>query len=247
MKRFTIASLIGVGISIAAFIGCGTAATNNQGVSFTLLGFFAELPDSGSTEQPPGELGQAVPLSLENPETQSGNLAGSVSTVAGLKNNISSQFLRVDRMKVSYYIEGAEQQPPDTVVAFGAVLGPGGQSSGGDTTTEGSSSSSKGVSSLPDFAEIGSLSFGRFPIVTPEIMAWLNLYRGSLPELPFTMLATVKASAVGSAGERYYSNEATYFIIFTPDIAIAPTEGSDFTDGSGTTGDTTSGDTTTTG
>lgn len=222
MRRLTISSLIGVGISIAVFIGCGTSATNNQGISFTLLGFFAELPDSGATEQPPGELGQATPLSAENPETQSGNLAGAVSTVAGLKNNISTQFLRVDRMQVSYFIEGADKQPPDTVVAFSAVLGPGGQSSEGDAAAEGDSSTTSG--SLPDFSEIGALSFGRFPIVTPEVVAWLNLYRGSLPELPFTMLATVKASAVGSAGERYYSNEASYFIIFTPDIAISPTE-----------------------
>jgi len=227
-------------VSVALFVGCGTAATNNQGISFTLLGFFAELPESGSDTLPTGELGQATPLSSENPELQTGNVSGAVSTVAGMKNNIISQFIRVDRMVINYYIEGANVQPPSTTVGISALLGPSVSStSSSDSTSTDSSSSgtSKPPSSLPNFSTISELSFGSFPIVPPEVTAWLNLNRAQLPEAPFTMLATVKASAVSSSGQRYYSNPADYFIIFTPDNVIAPTEGSIV--GSDTTTDTT--------
>ncbi len=206
-------------------VGCGSSSTNNQGVSFTLLGFFAELPEAGSEELPQGSIGQAVPISAVNPETQAGNAVGTTTTIVGLKNNIVSQFIRTDRLKISYYIEGASKQPPNTTIAFSVLLGPGGGSSSGEEGGEESSSSSS-TSSLPDFSSIASQGFGSFPIITPDISAWLNLNRGSLPELPFTLTATVKASGVTSSGNRVDSNEAQYFIIFTPDNEIAPTNGS---------------------
>jgi hypothetical protein len=201
-------------LSLVFISACGSGSSNEQGVSFTLLGFFSEIGDAGET--PPGELGQSTPLSAENPESQSGNLAGSVSTVVGLQNNITSQFLRVDRLEMDYFIEGASIQPPSTLVAVTTILG----ASPGDTLTGGSSSSSSGGGTTTQ--EDTSTVYASFPIVPPDVMAWLNFNRASLPELPFTMIASVRASAVGSSGARYDSNEGSYFIIFTPDNVIAP-------------------------
>lgn len=200
-------------LSLVFISACGSGSSNDQGVSFTLLGFFSEVGDARRT--PPGELGQSVPLSAENPENQTGNLAGSVSTVVGLQNNITTQFLRVDRLEMDYFVEGASIQPPSTLVAVTTILG----ASPGDTLTGGSSSSSGGGTTTE---EDTSAVYASFPIVPPDVMAWLNFNRASLPELPFTMIATVRASAVGSSGARYDSNEGSYFIIFTPDNVIAP-------------------------
>lgn len=227
MKLKSLLFLVVSGILLVYGVGCGTSSTNSQGVSFTLLGFFAELPESGSGEIPNGELGQAVPLSVEGPETQGGNLVGTVSTVLGLRNNISSQFVRVDRLLMSYNIEGASQQPPNTTLAYSFFLGPlVGSDVEGESESSDDSNSTSGGSSLPDFEDVLNIGFGSFPIVPPEIIAWLNFNRNNLPELPFTMTATVRASGVTSAGNRVTSNESSYFIIFTPDIAIAPTQGS---------------------
>jgi hypothetical protein len=200
VKYFSLASLL-------VFGGCGSSPTNDQGVSFTLTGFYSKV--GGGTEAPDGEVGQSVPLS-------SGELEGAgkftVDTVAGLRNNIKSQSIRVDRIEMKYYIEGSKSQPPKTMVPLTLLLGP---SSGG-----GSSASSSGSTT----AVINSQSYAKFPIVTTDIMSWLNFNRGNLPELPFTMAVEVTAEGISSAGNRYETNPASYFVIFTPDNIIAPTE-----------------------
>ncbi len=202
--------------SLVTLSACGSSPSNNQGVSFMLTGFYAETSDG--TNIPAGEVGQSVPLSSINPEDITGLFGGSVLTVAGLRNNMSTQTIRVDRMEMDYFIEGAATQPPSTIVPLTAVLGP--VSSGNSSASSGSSSSAGTTGgALP------TQFFAQFPIVTTDIMAWLNFNRGSLPELPFTMAVTVKAEAVSSSGSRYESNPASYFIIFTPDNIISPTDG----------------------
>jgi hypothetical protein len=208
---------LGFGLSLILLAACGSSPTNNQGVSFTLLGFFQDVATEGGNNV--GELGQSVPLSDSNPETQADNLAGAVATVVGLQNNISTQFLRVDRLEVDYYVEGSRIQPPSTMIPLTMLLGK------APTTGTGSSSSSGASSSSTGGISSNNIQYGQFPIVTSDVMTWLNFNRNSLPELPFTMIASVKASAISSAGDRYYSNEGSYFVIFTPDNVIAPTEG----------------------
>lgn len=228
IKYGFVAALTGLMVVIGS--GCGgTNSSNSQGVSFTLLGFFSELPESGSTDLPTGQLGQTVPLSAENPETQSNNSSGAVETVFGIQNNLSGQFIRADRMDLSYYIEGATRQPPDTIMAITKFLGPSSSSSDDAATVDSASST------LPDFGKILNLGFGFFPIVPPEVTAWLNFNRGILPELPFTMVVTAKAEGVTSAGVRQITNPALFFVIYTADNVIAPTEGEE----SVGTGDTT--------
>jgi hypothetical protein len=210
-------SILGFGLSLIFLAACGSSPTNNQGVSFTLLGFFQGDASEGSEAR--GEVGQYKPLSAGGVETQGGDTAGDALTYVGLQNNITSQFLRVDRLEIEYFIEGSRIQPPNTAIALTSFLGKAPSTGTGSSSSSGSNSSSTiGTSSA-------NISYTQFPIVPSDIMTWLNFNRNSLPELPFTMIATVKASAVSSAGDRYASNEGSYFIIFTPDNVIAPTEG----------------------
>ncbi|RIL12176.1 MAG: hypothetical protein DCC75_00900 [Proteobacteria bacterium] len=195
--------LIGICIGL---LGCGGGGSNNdQGVSFTLLGFFAD--SSGGT----GELGRSVPLSTD-PESEA-QASGAIFTTAGVQNNLSNQVIRTDRALMSYYIDGAELQPPSTTVAFSSILAP---------------AAPDGSSSLPPgFGNGQTVVYGNFPIVPSDIMAWLNLNRALLPELPFHMTVTVTISGVTTAGDRLETNSATYTVQFTPDVVIPPSGGSD--------------------
>ena len=75
---------------------------------------------------------------------------------------------------------------------------------------------------------------GEVFVVPSEIVAWINLNRGSMPELPFTMEITAYATGVTSAGDRLDTNPIKYFVQFTPDEVVPPTEGSDSSSSSAT-------------
>lgn len=204
IKYFSLTALL-------VFAGCGSSPTNDQGVSFSLTGFYSEV-GSGTTA-PAGEVGQSAPFSAANPEDED-SFGGMLTTVAGLRNNMTSQTVRVDRMEMKYYIEGAKAQPPRTVVPLTVLLG---VSSGAGASTSSSGSTTT--------TALNSQSYAEFPVVTTDIMTWLNFNKTNLPELPFTMAVEVTAEGVSSAGNRYETNPASYFIIFTPDNLIAPTPG----------------------
>lgn len=214
-------------IALVAFgVGCGHAPSNNQGTAFTLLGFFSELPESGADDLPPATIGIATPLSTAT-ETGAG-FAGGISVVAGIQNNMIGQFVRTDRILLSYYVEGASNQPPDTTEPFGVLVGP-----AQVATAEGDTASAGSPSSLPDSFTTGVLSnnaYGEFRVVPPDIMSWISLNRASLPEAPFTMVVDVIVSGVTSSGQRIESNSSTFVIQFNPDNIISPTSGITGTD-----------------
>ncbi|RMD85533.1 MAG: hypothetical protein D6808_05050 [Candidatus Dadabacteria bacterium] len=240
LKKNIFKVLIGVGL-ILSVLSCGST-NNDQGVSFTFLGYFSEVPDDPSGAVPAGVVGLSAPLSTATGES-SASFGGAIVTVAGVQNNLSGQFIRVDRIFMSYNIPGASAQPPDTSAALSILLGPASSStsSGGDTGTgtEGGGSSGASGSSLPDSFANGSLSninYAQFMVVPPEIIAWLNFNRAKLPEPPFTMTVTAYLSGVTSAGDRMDTNSVPLFIQFVPDNVIEPTEGSDSSSSSSTSG-----------
>lgn len=87
--------------------GCGSASNNDQGTSFTAIGYFADT--SGAT----GEAGQIVILS------QSGN---GVITFMGLANRLSQQFIRVTRFDCDYNVPGSAVPIPSDSFAVGTVM-----------------------------------------------------------------------------------------------------------------------------
>jgi hypothetical protein len=189
-----------VGVGLALFVtGCGTASNNDQGVSFTNLGFFS-TDDEGVCEDR-GIGGLAIPL---------GSAAGDGGitngfTCIGIQNNLSGQFIRTDRAMISYFVAGASVQPPSTVVALTTVLGPG--STGPDST-------------LPDGVKNPSQVIAGFNILPADIRTYISLNRADFPELPFTLIATVTVSGITSAGDRLDSNESSIGIELTTDTPI---------------------------
>lgn len=222
-KILTVSLALSLGLTLS---GCGSSGSNNdQGVAFTLTGFFASADgDDGGGTGGGGLQGISVPIAVPGDETQI-PFSGAVVAAARVENNLAGQFIRLERIFLDYNIEGASVQPPSTSAPFSGVLGtatPIPPGSGGTT--------------LPPDAGEGNVATNEFLVVPPAILEWLNLNRNFLPEAPFTMTVTARVSGVTSSGDRLTTNDLDLFVLFTPDIPIPPTEGDDPDDGSGSVG-----------
>lgn len=228
LKR-TMIALVGILLtgSIGVMVsGCGSS-NNDQGISFSLIGFFSAAPEPGSDELPAGSAGQTITLSSADADEQ---VVGSPSRSAvfifiGIRNNLSNQFINADRAFMEYYIAGAAAQPPSSSVALNGILGP---PVFEGSTTEGDSPFDSTLP--PSFADPNGpapTSITEIPIVPPAVLTWINLNRGSLPEPPFIMNVFVEASGVTSAGDVLRTNTDVYNILFEPDNIINVTSPSE--------------------
>jgi len=199
MRRVLSRVIIGASVvALVAFnlIGCGGGTSNNQGTSFTFLGWF----DPTDTDQ--NLLGLSTTLS--------GSPGIAVGAV-GLQNNLVGQIIRVQRLEHEFYIPGATEQPPSTAFPLGVVL----LSPVGEEGEPGTNSSLPGT-----LTGDGNVVYAESYVVPPEIMEWINLNRNSLPEPPFTMNVISRAYGVTSAGDVMYSNDMAFSVTFLPDTNI---------------------------
>jgi hypothetical protein len=241
MKKST--SII-LALSLALSSACGGGSNNDQGTSFSLVGFnsFDEenvcqldvftsvlvlgLSDTGVSESL-GDFGLASCLTIQN--------------------NMTTQFVRADRVYLDYFVPGASDQPPSTSIALGLILAPfasqvgaqgGGQGGGQGFVTGPGGSTIVGpppFTSLPSSFTIGAaggteggaaqIVSARFIAVPVEVREWLALNRLSLPEPPFQMTLVARVAGVTSGGDALVTNEATIPIIVRIDNPIAPTIG----------------------
>lgn len=227
--RVSLVALIGV-TGLVSCGGVGTDGNNNQGVVFTLLGFYSgaasdcgQLPDDVS-----GITGVSVPLSSS--QSDGTPFAGSVTVAVGLQNNLSGQAMSVDRLNLDYFIPGAVSQPPSTIRPLPVLLGPAVAESNENTDVGANVPPNAGIgagsdvdTSLPPgaFAGIGSCSIAEFGLIPPQIRSWISLNRTSLPEAPFDLFVTVTAEGESTSGQRYTTNEETIVVLITPDVSIA--------------------------
>lgn len=196
-----------------AVAGCGSASSNDQGTSFSLLGFFTEAGEEG--EPLPTFANITFPISELDEEGEA--TVGAETSVMGVENFLGCQGLRADRLHLSYFVPGATDQPPSTIQAVSAIMGPSGGSS------EGESVSGCESSLPPGFANISSRAFVTVPVVPAAVREWIVLNRGSLPEAPFNLIVSAYVSGVTTAGDRYESNSVEISAEVTPDTIIAPT------------------------
>lgn len=197
--------------TIFGLVACGGSTNNNNGTVLSFIGFFPS--DSDGDCAGAGLTGATVPMSdvvgTENPGS-----TGGVIVSAGILNNLVGQTVRLTRIDMDYFVPGATAQPPSTFTPFPLLLGPAQGAEGGVET------------SLPDgFSQLGNCSVSQFMLITPEVSAWINLNRGSLPPPPFAMYVTTSVVGQSSAGDVLYSDQATLILNITPDVVIPPTEG----------------------
>lgn len=211
---------LALGALVAGFYGCG-GSNNDQGVSFTNLGFFQfdEDEEFECGELPPiGQFGTTASLGSFS------DTSGGVVSALGLQNNLAGQIIRPDRVLLSFYVPGATSNPPSTTESLGGILGPG---DGTANESGGSSSSSGGSTSIPTslppgFDSICNQGFYNIYVVPPQVMSYISINRADFPEPPFIMEVRVTASGVSSAGDRIESNPQSFLVEFGPDTVINP-------------------------
>ncbi|MCB0320532.1 MAG: hypothetical protein KDD60_06350 [Bdellovibrionales bacterium] len=218
--RQVIRGALAVGITIGALAGCGSSggSDNGNGVVFTITKFLPveDGQVTGGCDGAEGLSGLIIPLSAALGDSDVGQLGAVGAAGVALQNNLGGQALHLQTIEYDYYIPGASAQPPSTVAAIPGLLGPG-------------STLPAGVqSSLPSGLEGQGVCLATviFPI-PPQISTWMSLNRSSLPEPPFDMFVTASARAQSSAGDVFYSNQATLPVYVTPDTVIIPAAGSD--------------------
>lgn len=219
-----------IGVSIFACVaalgiasGCGGASNNDQGVSVTLLGFFAEGLEAGEDELPAGLTGLILPLDSASLEPS----FPAATAFIGVQNNLRNQFFRVEGVHLSYDAQGARVAIPDDFYPVTTTVGP-------FVSEEGGSEEDDSVfdSTLPDSFSgenaPGNVSIAEIDVITASILEFINLNRNSFPDLPFKIAATATVTGVTSAGDRIETNPATLVIDFIPgDTSLPGTSGDD--------------------
>ena len=81
---------------------CGGGGGNEQGVSFTLLGFFEVLPED-QCEPLQGFVTRESTTLSESQDENGESTGGTVTTVIGMQNNLTSQFIRTQRVFLSFF------------------------------------------------------------------------------------------------------------------------------------------------
>lgn len=118
------------------------------------------------------------------------------TTFIGLKNSLSTQFLNLTRIDCDYQIAGASISIPSDSFTAGGLI-----------------------------PKVGAL-FYQFEILTPDITAFLNVNRNSLPELPFRMVASCSGVAISEAGDTLVTNRSPITIQFVEAAAVSTNPGS---------------------
>ena len=174
-------------------VSCGDSNRNDQGVSFTFLGWFQDAEgDIGRTSFPPTPLSDAA--------------GGELTAFAGVQNNLAGEFIRVNRVFHEYIVPGAEISIPGTSVSLGLNVGP--------------ADAENSNSTLPVTSEQDSVVFGNVPVVPVEIREFLALNRSQLPSLPFTMIVRSQAEGTTSGGRSLTTNFIEIDVVFSADLGI---------------------------
>lgn len=212
-SRILVAATLTAGV-VSGFSGCGSSS-NDQGSAVTFLGFFSDLPSGDTIPTGTAWISTRLSSTLAAEDTADGT-GGAVTAVVGVQNNLTEQYIKLERIFFNYYIEGTSLQPPDTSLPVGTIFaGPGVSNPDGSVTSPGSS--------MPgSFVDVGRRAYASTFVVPPDIRTWLSMNRTALPEPPFAMTVTAYIQAKTFAGDTYITNPAEILINFTPDTVIVP-------------------------
>lgn len=199
---------------IVLFAGCGSgqsSSNNDQGVSFTLLGFNGVT--DGVCDEGIFVSSTTIPISLTT-ETIANN--GAFRCVS-VQNNLCTQGVRADRAILSYQVDGASVSIPPVVHPISRVFGSSGDCAATNVGPQAGSSLPTGFNGI---GSSGTIALNIFPT---QILEYISLNRNSFPETPFTMNLSAKISAVTTSGQRIETNVADHIVVVTEDNIINPT------------------------
>jgi hypothetical protein len=178
---------------VAALVWSGCGSSNDQGVSFRSLGYFA---DSTGTV---GESGTCASLTNDT-QVPSINADGTQNGgFLGLQNSML-QGINLNFVNLSYQVNGSSLNIPDDVYALGGRLGP----------ANGSESN-------------GPTGFFQIVIVSPAIMEFLNQNRNRLPQPPFSMVVFTTATGTADNGDVFTTQTVNFQVNFVDNTCAPPT------------------------
>lgn len=183
-------------------VGCGGGSNNDQGVSFSFIGWNTANPTTGVCQETFTD-GLIIPMTTRTDSGGSVNL-----TCATVSNNMCTQGIRVDRALMRYYIPGSTVSIPDTTNVMSSYLAP---KTCSDTTI---------TSSLPSGMRQQGGRFVIVDVVPHQIREFISTNRNRLPEAPFNLDACAVLSGVTSSGDRIESNELCLHVIVSPDVVV---------------------------
>jgi hypothetical protein len=203
MRRGWMTVALGAWVALA---GCGSGS-NDQGISFRLLGVFQETVEQfapaadtfpTSLEDAVGDSGRIISLAdtqfVPNDINGDGDLDGGF---IGMQNVLETQRLNVQGLNVSIFIPGAVIPNPVATdfVPLSVTLDP-----------------------VPsdDNEDAVNTRFVQTLFVSADVMAFLNQNQTLWPATPFNLNVVMTATAVSDSGDRFTSNEITYNIVVLP-------------------------------
>lgn len=184
-RIFGSVALLSVVAVLAVWSGCGTS--NDQGISFRSLGFFADGDgDAGDTGRCASLRDDTI---IPNDTDGDGTLDGAF---LGLQNNMV-QGINLDHVALSYQVSGSSLAIPNDVFALSARLGPASEQE----------------------PQNPSVIFSQIIIVSPSIFKFINDNSSRLPDPPFSMVVTATAVGTTDSGDVFRTNRSNYQISFT--------------------------------
>ena len=195
---------LGLGLVVLGATACGGAGgSNDQGVSFSFLGYY-----QGPTTAALPEVSLPVSIGGEEDEGYSGL---EETLFACFLNGLSGEFLRVDRLIYEFNAPGAGVSIPSTNTGFTLFLGPAVPALSNSNLPPGFSGSAP-----------SNVNCGRVLVVPPDIAQFIVLNKGFFPEETFTVEMRVSASGVSSSGNRFTTPAQSFLLLFTTDNTIPP-------------------------
>lgn len=241
MNRFFISSAIAA-ITAISISGCGSASSNDQGVSVLSLGYFSAGPQQqaggavagGSVPLPAGLAGAIIQVCSGRNEFSSTLQPGGAGETAGgsfvgwvgFENNLTQVGVSVDRVDFRYTIPGAEMQPPTTSVPVSITLGPFVNQQVGAV---GAAQPGFTSSLPPGFRNLPNRGFSQTFLIPASIRSWICLNKESLPLRPFQLEVTSEGRYRTTAGDFQKTNDQTIIFEVIDEVPVLPTDGTDDT------------------
>ncbi len=215
-------SALGIALIMAISACGGSGGNNQQGVSFSFLGFYETAPVSADEELGPPFV--ATEYFVGGSEDDGFSGLESPAMFGCALNNLNGQFIRVDRAFYEFNSPGAGISIPSTSTATNMFLGPadGGGSAGAAAGFDSTLPDSFAGDSAPK-----SRNCGRLLKVPPSVAQFLALNKGNFAEETFEVEMKVTLSGVTSSGDRITSNPMSFLLLVTTGTPITPTDGSD--------------------
>lgn len=211
IKAKKILSVLGASLIVSAGVyGCGKASNNDQGASFTNEAYWLFVENEWLMINE-ATVRSNVDSNFDKVNNGAIGSPPAVHVAMKVGNKLTNQFINVKRVDCSYQLPGADPSlviPNDSALV--SVYLPHAEYKRPMVVQD--------VDVHPDDIDNGEVVHSSqhvyFPIASAQLYQYLSVNRNSLPELPYTVIATCAAVGVSQAGDTLTTNDANFQLNF---------------------------------